>query len=118
MAKVIFKVGQSFIDKFGRVCFGKKGEEHDVPDDFLNLIRGKYEVHADDEESEEENEEETQEESEEENEEGDVTPENAKPTGNMNKDELLKLVSELDTSHSAEELNAMTKKELIQLINS
>lgn len=95
MTKVILTQDQSYISVNGSIKFGKKGDTIDSDTKFLTFIKGKFTTVS-----------------------GKVEDPKKldKPIEKMNKLELIELLKTTNTDISDEELENMTKAQIIELI--
>lgn len=96
--KVKLKQDQYYLAATGGRFCGKKGDIVDIDPLFAKHIRDKYEVIKTDAKEEEK------------------TPKEEKPLEKMNKTELIEKVKKLGLDVTDEELDAMTKAEIIKVI--
>lgn len=93
MTKVILNQDQSYISVKGTIKFGKKGSIIDADDKFLTFIKGKFAPVSEK-----------------------VDKPIDKPIDKMNKVELIGLLRTTSTDISEEDLEIMTKAQIIELI--
>ena len=96
--KIKLNADQHYIAADGGIHFGKKGEIVNIDPLFAKLIRDKFSIVKNEEEEEDED---------------DKTE---KPLDKMNKAELTAKIKELGIDITDEEIEAMTKAELIKII--
>lgn len=89
MTKVILNQDQSYISVEGTIKFGKKGSTINADDKFLTFIKGKF---------------------------ASASEKVDKPIDKMNKVELIELLKTTNTDISEEDLEIMTKAQIIKLI--
>lgn len=94
--KIKLNTDQHYIEADGGIHFGKKGEIVNIDPLFAKLIRDKFSIVKNEEEDEDDKTE--------------------KPLDKMNKAELTAKIKELGIDITDEEIEAMTKAELIKII--